>query len=405
MTRQELERFEEALLSKRTAPGRASHVNKISGILRRQYNKLKDLDDKQVLVKGFTVKGLRTVAATLSGEGLGSGANYLSTWRATLVAMEVDPPRSTIKYSLIAGRTLAKFARERQCSEVTPEKFMRLRKRIAPRVKRGPMLPDLLTLLATTFMWRGIQTRAQRMKDIEERGTAVRVVTHTRKNCQTGEPRAITLQCLCAKTPICGACVTRIFMWRRRKLPWSAPEDPLAVTDRGAPVGRSALTASVRATAEAAGAEAPRQATGHSPRLSGARWWSRSGASRESIAMLGDWKSLQVLERYIGVTELAGRLGNEVGKEQKSIAAEGLLMTAMKVAHQVYEEARRSEKAAPNLCIVTDRKPRKWHRIQSQTGPSRYWRTACGEWFSPTTMSLQRAEERSEEEPLCRKCK
>lgn len=400
----ELARFDDALISVRTAAGRRSHIKKVVMVLRREFRQLDPLPDPEVLKRGFTIRGIRKVGAALAAEGLGSGGNYLATWRAALRLMEVSPPEATVKFSLCAGRTLKKFATaQSQASEVALERLTRIKPRTSPRIRRGPIQPDLLLIVATVFMWRGIQLRSQKLRDLAEEGTSVRMTLRTRKSCQSGTTRTVILECLCGKVKACGACYSRIFLRRRLEYGYRDPDDHLAITIHGKPIRREEWTASVRATAKEAGLEKLMRISGHSPRVSGARFWNRVGASRETIAMLGDWKNMAVLERYIGVSQVATRLRKEVGSEQK-VWPDGMLEAAMRAAVAVFEEARSKELAKPKLCIVTERKPRRWHQILSETGPSRTWRTVCGDDFNPRTMSLQYACERPEDEPKCRTC-
>jgi hypothetical protein len=91
--------------------------------------------------------------------------------------------------------------------------------------------------------------------------------------------------------------VKGFFMRRRLEFGHSGPQDHLAITLHGRPIRWQEWTASARATAQEAAQANPERVRGHSPRLSGARWWNGVGASRETMAMVGDGKNLEVLER------------------------------------------------------------------------------------------------------------
>ena len=55
-------------------------------------------------------------------------------------------------------------------------------------------------------------------------------------------------------------------------------------------------------------------ATAHSCRISGARLWAEIGLAESTIMVLGDWRSLKILQRYIGTASVTGRMRRDLAR-------------------------------------------------------------------------------------------
>ena len=140
--------------------------------------------------------------------------------------------------------------------------------------------------------------------------------------------------------------------------------------------------------------------SGHSHRLSGKRFGSRFGASRETVAALGDWRNMALLKRYMSVTGFCQALCQEVGNKDGGEHIEEWSL------QNVLKEASSKDAISSEMATVSFRcKPHKWHRIVSDSGPCCDWTLRCGDVFNPTTMTIRKMSEWPESKLLCGVCR
>jgi hypothetical protein len=276
----------------------------------------------------------------------------------------------------------------------------------------GPQWPYVVIVIMLLFMWRGIEARSARRRQItfdEKKKTMIYKIGR-RKNRQDGSrrPRTVALGCICAAHSGCLHCLIKMYVKRRDE----CAGEHLFINDRCGPISVRGLSSTFKEVGRRMKLE--EMPTPHSARIAGSRHWATLGVSELSIAALGDWRSLRVLRDYVG----AARLGEQISRELAITTAPA---TAPSQGHHVtlaaINELRRElselklaikppEDDGNQFAIVVRRKPRRWHLVSCRChGPSDAWKTACGDFFNAKTMVLQRWSEFGGDDVRCSTCK
>jgi hypothetical protein len=87
---------------------------------------------------------------------------------------------------------------------------------------------------------------------------------------------------------------------------------PVFTTSDGSAVSEAGWSQSFKLVAKHLGISSERRMSPHTARLSGARHWSRHGCSEKTVMDLGDWKSVEILRRYVGASGVAQNLVKEL---------------------------------------------------------------------------------------------
>ena len=402
LTELELKQYDAQEKSSRSEPGQRSHLKKIVKILRRQEPaRWLGASAEEILEKGFDVKGIRVVAATLQREKLGSGPNYISTWRMTRAQPPTGPED---RKSRLAMRVLRRFGkRPQQAAELDAELLRKAPLRRAPLCRGGGVWPYQAAHAQTTMMLRGIEARSLRNWQVARGDRWITMKFRTRKSNQYGVPRDVHVECMCEATPHCIHCSLAKYMVLAGA---RSPKGYFFAGVGGRPVTARGHGDTMKAIAVALKMKVTGRPKGHSPRVTGAKLWSRLGLRRETIGSLGGWRCMKTLERYIGTAGLNQRMREELKEVGSRPGATNhmSLETVMNTALQVYH-AQPKEALAAQLSIVTNRRPRRYHKIVSLSGRSSHWHTACGDRFNPLTMVLQPTSEfDAVNEKMCTQC-
>ena len=408
--------LEKEVFSKRTLATRRSHLRIIVNILKKEFGITFAKSDEEVLRECYNSAGLKVAAAELMRRKIKTGANYLSSWKSLVCRMKmIDTTTAQLAkdYAKAFGKmpTRTKIG---QAPELSVAKIFEKRDREGAIVSGGPRWPFLSTLVMIFFMLRGLAWRSLQMEQMmvpAEKGNVVLTIL-TRKSNQEGTPKEVPLPCICRSGNICPSCVTREYVQRRRRRGGKF----LFVNE----VGTSVSARGVRKHFEALGQMQglARFARAHSARVSGARWWLRTGASTESISEIGDWSDVRTLKHYLGSLVMIQRLQKELNGSdtsqswrtawliQRTVEATLDTMRPLRADSGVQTSVKTAvgndEKG--ELAIVSRRgKVRSMHSIGCRVGPLETWKTRCGEWFNFETMTLQNVSEIANGAP-CGRC-
>ena len=247
-------------------------------------------------------------------------------------------------------------------------------------------------------MLRGLSARSLRLAQMSHKGSDVHLVLRERKSSQRGKETSVELPCLCKLSHICPACISREYLAWRSSLPCQT--DHLFVNQHGKPVSARGLAGTYAALSIDWNATDSGIARGHSPRVSGCRWWFRLGASLPTIGSIGDWTSMPVLKHYLGHLVQSQRLSHELQLKPKPSEEFEELRALIKSTLA----SKPPDPTTSRLSIVSCRKPRKWHAIDILAGSHTGWRTCCGDLFNERSMMLRPEFERPEGDSLCSIC-
>ena len=146
--------------------------------------------------------------------------------------------------------------------------------------------------------------------------------------------------------------------------------------------------------------------------MSGARHWYRIGASLETISAVGDWADIRTLKHYLGTLVMIDRMQQEkaasTNPDWPLVIADAVKATVealtSKTTQQVAPDTAAAAPLQSSLRIVNlASRPKRWHRIGRMRGPLHSWKTSCGDWYNPQTMTVQLFEERGSG-ALCSLC-
>ena len=135
-------------------------------------------------------------------------------------------------------------------------------------------------------------------------------------------------------------------------------------------------------------------ATPHSCRITGARFWHSAGVSEGTIARLGDWRSIQILRQYLGLSALTTDLIREIRSGGGGVALQSHASETPSAPHHHQPAAIPIPTVQPppihdaGMAIASRRRPRKWHHFVP-SGPPRHWWLADGDAYNPNSMDLQ----------------
>jgi hypothetical protein len=397
---EELKRFRDSRVSAGTMKSEASRLRTVKRILDREFPGTKNDAMQETLDAHKNLEGYEVVAASLAMEAKASGPQYLSAWSKVGVrtSAEVDEER------LALARTVRKFGGEiTQAPELPVQKLAseEALARVQPLHRGGVWMPYTSVLVWCLLMLRGLAFRSLRMRQIKfERGGIV-VRFGVRKANQLGHRsvRSLPLECMCSIEPrFCVACVFSKYLKVRESL---VSSDYVFTNKNGEALTRRSATQTLKLVGRHLGVLGASQ---HSCRLSGAKAWASMGLSETSVAVLGDWRSIAVLRRYIGTSGLTRRMIMEISMARSMMPQQRAVGPPVAVLPETLESALRILQQEPPqdlALVVLGRVPRRWHKV-SMLGPSSRWTTGCGQPFS-STMVLQRWCERPRCDELCRR--
>ena len=388
----EKRQFDDALYSSRTRSTRKSHLKKVAQILRTNFaRETNGLEEASILRKLCSGPAVKVVSEALSAEEKSSGDKYLSTWK-TEVEDEVAISAAFILQKRKCTKALRKFGSPKQAEEfplgeVVQCHLLKIRDQCVPD---GPIYPVLFVAITSLIMLRCLAARSFRRNQVKLEELQITIIFGTRKSEQSNlNYRLVPLTCICEVAPFgaCPHCLLRMYL----KFRDGAVQSPfLFCTKDGRCLTVRGVGATVKLIMARLGLENSHAMTPHSMRISGARHWSCAGLSEESIMALGDWRTLSVLRRYVGLTGLPRKMIMEMNSRLSQPAVR--TMHTATLPHDL-ENALMAFAVRPKpeeYAVVTNaRRPHMFHRVLCH-GPSLRWRTECGQQFNPRTMHLQR---------------
>lgn len=399
LTGEERKRFKEAMTSATTRSSTSSHVKKIAFLLRREKGLTAAGSDEQVLLDHVGEEDVETVGAALAAENISSGANYLCTWAGKIADKKMVPATFSRRRFKVA-RALRKFGPPCKQAVELPIVAMHSSSLLLRRVALHPgglVFPVLALVVLALLMLRGIATRSFLRKQVVVHDDRVEVIFGRRKNCQHGakEHKILELHCMCAFS-LCPRCLLAKYM----ELIVEVPGKRLFSSSRGGVISERALRQTFQEAAKQFGLGG---ATPHAGRVTGARYWNSKGVSEANIALLGDWKSIASLRRYLGTASLSSNMLKEMEARRPTVSslpsAVGLPPLVEAALNKMIEIPNKDE-----LAIVYRRRPRRWHRVKPH-GPSCNWFTWCGDRYNAATMDIQLWQEFDPNDGVqCTKC-
>ena len=279
----------------------------------------------------------------------------------------------------------------------------------------GPVWPFISVMVDSLFMWRARTSRSLQCGDVEAIASppiSMTVTTGVRKNCQQGRRRVrkTTIHCVCAMHAFCPVCLLHQLMSNR----YSDTQRPVFVSRAGTAISESNWARNFRMVAAALGLSSALRISPHSARLSGARHWSRHGCSEKTIMDLGDWKSLDILRRYLGASGVGANLQSQLQqfsdklehvpvertlkfksiKKKQSVcfALDELAMTVRAAVSSARLSSHHAQISGPTAAAATPLKAsetlivsrhaiqsmQKAHRMNPQSCCRETWKTFCG---------------------------
>ena len=254
----------------------------------------------------------------------------------------------------------------------------------------GPVLPMLFVAIVSLIMLRCLAARSLRRNQVRIEEAQITIVFGTRKSDQSNiNHRLVPLACICDAAPLgaCPHCLLKMYVKIRDSLVQS---QFLFCTRDGRCLSVRGVSTTVKILMAQLGMVNAQAMTPHSMRISGARHWSCAGLSEESIMALGDWRTLSVLRRYVGLTGLPRKMLMEMKSRMTQPTTH--TVQAAKLPEEL-ENALMAFAVRPkpeDYAIVTNaRRPYMFHRVLCH-GPSLRWRTECGQPYNTRTMHVQR---------------
>ena len=405
LTAADLQRFDESLISSTTAPVQQSHCRKNATILRFEGGSSSlTLTDAELLQRGAqNPLAVTKVAAALAEQQVSSSSNYFSSWAArSRFSSAADHLR--LRYMKKVGRLFGGPGRG-QAEEINLHRLAESKHLFspAPLHLNNAVAPYLTVLVNSSIMLRGIAGRSMHRHQVIEKDEELIFLFGFRKGTRSNRRRALRELPLVCRCPHCPKCWAQTFLKIRDDIVGIEPSGYLFCSQAGAQLSKKAWASMIKSVGLSLGHN---HVTPHSARVSGARHWAGLGLSEALIASMGDWKSIATLRRYIGAALASKHMLVELQEFQSRHAPqEKLQMPPWKIAEQI-AKALAIAKPSPfegGLAMVSKRY-KKWHRLGTVVGPSRYWHSLCGVVYNPATMDLQAWGEFGGEDHKCRVC-
>ena len=172
----------------------------------------------------------------------------------------------------------------------------------APAVSEGPIMPREAAILASTTVAREIELSSLLVEDVKI-GKPLSMHVHFRmsKNDSLAAGVTIRFPCVCSKSlsVACPACTGKYYLENLAKQ--GDTSKYLFHQENGEPCTKEGWAKTFEAlSAHLPPSEHFKNWTGHTPRVTGARYYARKGFRVESVMYYGRWKSEKIARWYIG---------------------------------------------------------------------------------------------------------